>query len=155
LLDGDQAVQVLAVQELHGQDRGAVFIAIEAPDLNDVGVVELGDDLRLVDEAQVGAIVHGRELVHELYGADAVALLVDGTVDRAHRSAPEHVFDAVAAGEYPTDCAALFGRPHQNPLGRSQDHYTAARGAHRHLLDLTEETQQSIEHGERVRRTAG
>lgn len=43
------AAQVLAVNELHGDEVGAVLFA-ELVDLRDVRVVEAGDDLRLVQE---------------------------------------------------------------------------------------------------------
>jgi hypothetical protein len=109
---GKQGVQILALQEFHRQDGRAVVIPIETPDLHDVGMVKLGDDLGFVDKAEIGAFVHRRELMHQLDRTDPVAHLIDGPIYGTHGATAQHLLDPIAVGEHPTDGVSVLGDGH-------------------------------------------
>jgi hypothetical protein len=87
--------QAAARDELHDHVRRALVVA-EVVDVDDVGVAEFRDRLRLVAEAghRVGV---GRHRLHDLDRAGALQLRVVGAVDATHRALSDEVLDLVLA----------------------------------------------------------
>ncbi len=74
----------------------------------DVGVLQVGGDLDLVQEAL--GTKHGSKLgLENLHRDLAVVLHVVGEVDRCHTTGPELALDGVAVGEGDCETARLLG----------------------------------------------
>ncbi len=94
----NELVQTLPLQELHGDEVHPVHLAVVV-DLDDVGVVHLGQDLGLPVEAAHEAGIAQEALLGHLQGHQAARLLVLSLVDRGHPPHAHLLQDLVALGE--------------------------------------------------------
>ena len=91
---GDEAPQLLALEQLHDDEQPPVVLA-HVVDGDDVGVAEPGARLRLAEEAGaklVGDLDVARD---DLEGHEAIEDRVMGLEDHAHAAAPDPLEDLV------------------------------------------------------------
>ncbi len=86
--------EVFALDELHDEGAHAARL-LEAVDRGDVGVLELGEDLRLALEARETVGVGGERLGEDLDRDLALQLRVGGAVDDPHPALAERGGDLV------------------------------------------------------------
>ena len=101
--------EVLALDELHDEGAHAARL-LEAVDRGDVGVLQLGEDLRLALEAGEAVGVRGERLRQDLDRDLALELRVGRPVDDAHAALAERGGDLVGA-EARADHRARPSRP--------------------------------------------
>ena len=90
----DHPLEGLALDVLHGQDEAAVLLA-EVVEVDDVGVLELGQRLGLLEEAGLDVGVRRQLGRQDLERDLLVGHLVAALVDHAHAALPEHVDELV------------------------------------------------------------
>jgi hypothetical protein len=93
---GDDALEGLAADELHGVADGAVVAVLEGVDGDDAGVVELGADRDLGVEAAGRGVLGAEGLADALDGDVALEVEIAGDVDLAHGPLGEEPEEAVA-----------------------------------------------------------
>ena len=105
----------------HGVEKLPLLIDAEFVDGDDVRVVELGGDLRLLDKAEHIGLAAGVE--HDLHGDGALGGVLPRVEDRAHAAVSDDAADSVAlfrqqlVRQVPTDCR-LRGRQRDVLLAR-------------------------------------
>ncbi len=106
--------QRAALDQLHREVRTPVRLKAYAVDRNDAGVLELGPDLRLLDEAGDDLRI-GREFLAQHLQRDVAAqILVAPLVDDAHAAPRDLAHDAVPA----VFCRALLALGRADPQQR-------------------------------------
>ena len=95
----DLGPQALAAAEGHGDEHLPAIALADLVDGADVGVVEDGGRLGLVDEALAGLGVVGELQGQELEGHGAAELEVVGLIDDSHAASADLAEDAVLAGD--------------------------------------------------------
>ncbi len=90
-------LEVLALQELHGDVGRAIGVVVEVENRDHVGMGHLGHGLRFALEAllQLGVVGDARD--HDLQGHVAVELGVAGEVHHAHGALAQRMLDVVLA----------------------------------------------------------
>jgi hypothetical protein len=91
--------EALTVEQLHGDEEGAVVILSEVVEGDDVGVLQLADGSRLLDEALHRQVVVGQHRADALEGDLPAKGLLHRHVHRAHAAEAEQRLDLVATGE--------------------------------------------------------